>query len=129
MQKFDEIFNEINNKFSYVDDIWEKIILGTASLMGSKVMSIIKNWEVTYRLTNENWKFELSYWQNLEKSLNNLSIDELLNKILPNFKRRLNEWKRILSQQRKKAIKDANQYAYQQDQQSAYNLLQENWLA
>ena len=48
---------------------------------------------------------------------------------MPNFERRLNEWKMLQSQQRQKAIEDANQYAYKQDQQDADKLLQENWLA
>lgn len=62
-----------------------------------------------------------------KNTIDNVSSEELLNKILPNFEKRLNEWKMLQSQQRQKALEDADQYAYQQDQQDAYKLLQQNW--
>ena len=128
-QKFDEIFNKIWGVLSYKNDKGEKIIIGTSSSNSEKIISIEKNGKITYRLDNQNGKFTLNYWPNLENVIEDVTSDELLNNILPNFEKRLNEWETLRAQERQKALEDSNQYAYQQDQQDADRLLQENGLA
>jgi len=83
--------------------------------------SLIKMNNGTFYLdTDDSWK---------HTRIDNLTPEELFNNILPNFEKRLNEGEMLRVQKRQRALEDANQYAYQQDQQDADRLLQENWLA
>jgi len=149
-QKFDEIFNKIygnqpSNAMSENglaiqkdgDIKWELWAFNNSNIWLQKI-TISWFWAngnepSNYTLKRENWKFELetTVWEGGVKKnvIDNITPEELLNNFLPKFEKRLNEWEELKKQQRQKAIEDANQYAYQQDQQDADRLLQENWLA
>lgn len=149
-QKFDEIFNKIygnqpSNTISENglaiqkdgDIKWELLAFNNPYIW-LQIITISWYWEngnvpSNYRLERENWKFKLetTVWEEDVKKnvIDNITPEELLNNFLPKIEKRLNEWVELKKQQRQKAIEDANQYAYQQDQQDANKLLQENWLA
>ena len=150
LQKFDEIFNRLHGNTSLNEEKFWENALEIEKDWGVKwwimsyynpnswyqEISISWDWEgnnhSTYGLIKQNWKFRLetSVWENHDKKvIDNITPEELINKILPNFEKRINEGEIMRAQSRQKALEDANQYAYQQDQQDADRLLQENWLA
>jgi hypothetical protein len=55
--------------------------------------------------------------------VDNLTPEELLNDILPNFEKRLNEAEAQKKQDRRDALDNASKYAQKQDQQEADDLL------
>lgn len=148
-EKFEEIFNKIygnqpSNEIQANDlaiqkdgDKWSLMAFNNPNIWLQKI-TISWFWEngnepSHYTLERNNWKFKLetNVWERgvKENVIDNITPEELLNNFLPKIEKRLNEWVELKKQQRLKAIEDANQYAYQQDQQNADRLLQENWLA
>lgn len=59
----------------------------------------------------------------------NLSGDELLKNVLPNFEKRLNHAEQQKIQERKKSLNDASKLAYEEDNNDADRLFAENGLA
>lgn len=59
----------------------------------------------------------------------NLSADELLKNVLPNFEKRLNQAEQQKIQERKKSLNDASKLAYEEDKKDADRLFEENGLA
>ena len=129
IDRFNAIFYNIKKIKSYKNFKGEEIIIWTYNSPDFKTMNIEKNGKVTYRLELEKGQFKLKYWPNLSKVVYNITPEELVNDILPNFEKRLIEANEYQKQKRQRAVRDGNQYAYEQDQQDAYWLLLENGLA
>lgn len=156
-QKFDEIFNKVFDIWNSFEDKFSKYSSinlnredGTSWWI--QVSEDIKTWDKSieifwyehedkpgsiYMLSREWWKYSLvsgfdkkDFEDDIRErnTVNNLTSQELLNNILPNFERRLNEWETLKAQERQHAIENANQYVYQQDLQDADRLLQKNGL-
>lgn len=147
-QKFDEIFNKIYGTSSLQElgegNVYEiqknwniPWILYAFNNPNTWFQKIIIQWlwegdnNSGYILIRQYWKYKLETYTNGcngGPEVDNLTPEELLNDILPNFEKRLKEWKLVEVHQRQRTIEDANQYAYQY-QQDANRLHQENGLA
>ena len=130
LNKYREIYHRIWDALKYNSTNGEEMIILKIENKEDTSINIVKNWNTTYKLkcSKQNGHFTLYYWQRLENIVEDVTPEELLDKILPNFEKRLNEWETLKAQERQRSIEDANQYAYQQDQQDANRLLQVNGL-
>ncbi len=74
-----------------------------------------------YRLCRKSdWWYSLMILKdkNVVDQMDNLTKEELINKVLPNFRNRINEWRDIMSQQREEKMKNFDLYASIGDQSS-----------
>ena len=75
----------------------------------------------------KSWEFQLrTYHNDINDTIENLSPEQILNEILPNFEKRLNEAENYKKQEINKKIKEASKYAEAQEQKEADDLLK--WL-